>query len=66
MLRNETIKKEKFGSAQQTVWRKLGLIAKTKLVFYLESWFLIGNFGLSNPVCRQAAGRWALPVPNIA
>ena len=43
-------KKEKNStSPQQTVWRKLGLIAKTKLIFYLESWVLIGSFGLSNP-----------------
>ena len=58
MLRNETQKKRKFGSAQHTVWRKLGFIAQIKLVLCLESWFLIGGFGLSNPSLTPSC--WAL------
>ena len=58
VLRDKTKKEKNSTSPQQTVWRKLGLIAKTKLVFYLESWFLIGNFGLSNPSLTPSC--WAL------
>ena len=48
--------KKKQGIAQQRFAAIGVLVLALKLVLYLEDWFLIYSFGLSNPQLQQATG----------